>query len=89
MECLFQLQNVFNKMTVRILFLFQIYFFAGVSCGLFVVAFAWGVITSDTSVFVEISAGNLRQFICDRIADRGAKLIDDMKVKDCCYEKKN
>ena len=50
------------------------------SCGLYVVAFAWGTITSDTTVFDQTKSGNLRKFICERIADRGELLVKLMKV---------
>ena len=54
---------------------------AGVSCGLYVVAYAWAVITGDESVLQKLVQGNIRKFISERIADRGQQLKLEMQVK--------
>ena len=50
------------------------------SCALYVVAYAWAVISGDESVVLSLAKGDIRKFITERIADRGQQLILEMKV---------
>ena len=58
-------------------------FHAGVSCGLFVIAFAWAVVTGACCINFS-TKGHIRRFIADRIADGGDLLEIEMKV---CYRR--
>ena len=59
------------------------YFNAEVSCGLFVIAFAWAVVTGACCINFS-TKGHIRRFIADRIADGGELLEIEMKV---CYRR--
>ena len=47
------------------------------SCGLFVIIFAWAVISGDESV---LHTNNVRGFVCSAIADRGKQLSEVVQV---------